>query len=457
MSKLLCFMVMPFGTKKVSPAIDGAPKQIDFDALWINALKPAIEGLGYEPHRADQDTGALIVHEMLERLFYSNLVIADMTLPNGNVYYEIGIRHAAKATGCVLIAADWARPLFDTQQMRRLTYPLQVERVDAEAAEAVRTRLVEGLPELARGKSPMEIVLPGYPNPDPRRAVTMREAVAAAGELEAQIDAVRSLSPGSRRKDAARALAASFPATNVLSVGVAMVIVTTLRDADLWDPMRDYLQALPIEMRETPWMSQQLALARSKAKSSDHELAVASLQQLIRRQGDNSECRGLIGGRYKKLANEAKEGGDMAAYRRYLSLAIKAYEAGMRLDLSGYYPVSNLARLYRERGSEGDGERAEFALRLTQEACEALRVRNDDDEWLRQTLLGAAFDRRDYGSAENLTCEVETQGPALWQLESTINDLRRSVAQIASLDERGQFEALIVRLQTSLSANKQSS
>src|SRR5258708_39801016 len=114
--------------------------------------------------------------------------------------------------------------------MRGLSYRLEVEGVDGEAAEATKTRLVEGLPELARGKSPMEIVLPGYPNPDPRGAVTMREAVAAAGELEAQIDAVRSLSPGNRRKDAARALAASFPAANVLSVGVAMAIVTTLRD-----------------------------------------------------------------------------------------------------------------------------------------------------------------------------------------------------------------------------------
>jgi hypothetical protein len=455
MSKPLCFMVMPFGTKKVVPAIDGAPKQIDFDALWIKALKPAIETLGYEAHRADQDTGALIVHEMLERLFHSNLVIADMTLPNGNVYYEIGIRHAARPTGCVLIGAEWARPLFDTRQMRRLTYPLEVERVNDQAAGQIKTCLVQSVPELARGRSPMEIALPGYPNPDPQGAVTMRQAVAAARELEAKIDAVRSFLPGTPKKDAARELAASNPPVTALSVGVAMAIVITLRDADLWDEMRDYLQALPIEMSESPWMQQQLALARSKAKSSDHELAIASLQQLIRKEGDNSESRGLIGGRYKKLADRAKALGDMAAHRQYLERAIAAYEAGMQLDLGGYYPVSNLARLYRERGGQGDSERAEFALKLTQEACEALRVRNDGDDWLRQTLLGAAFDRGDYANAEKLTLEVEIQGPALWQLESTINDLRRSVAQIESPGERSRFEALIDRLQARLNADKQ--
>ncbi len=450
MPKPLCFMVMPFGNKPVVPAVEGAPQRIDFDLLWSEALKPAIEALGYEAHRADQDAGALIVHEMLERLFYSDLVIADMTLPNGNVYYEIGIRHAAKPNGCVLVAADWTRPLFDTQQMRRITYPLAMERVDAAAAAAIKACLAAGVPSLARGESPMNAVLPGYPNPDPRQAATMREAIAAARDLEARIDAARMLPPGAPRKDAARALAAAFPGAAASSPATAMAVVSALRDADLWDEMRDYLQALPAGLGVRPWMQQQLALAHSKAKSSEHLLAITKLQQLIRDQGDSAENRGLIGGRFKRLADAARKAGDAANCRRYLNLAIQAYEAGMRLDLAGYYPVSNLARLYRERAGAGDAERAAFALGLTQEACEALRARNAADEWLRPTLLGAAFDRHDYGAAESLTAEVETQGAALWQLESTIDDLRRSVAQIDASALQGRFEALVDRLQALL-------
>ena len=99
----VCFMVMPFGTKPVEPRPDSAPDKIDFDALWNKALAPVIEELGYQPVRADQETGASIILEMLERLFFSDLVVADMTLPNGNVYYEVGIRHACKRTGCVLV------------------------------------------------------------------------------------------------------------------------------------------------------------------------------------------------------------------------------------------------------------------------------------------------------------------------------------------------------------------
>jgi hypothetical protein len=88
-------------------------RRIDFNALWDRGYVPVIKALGYELVRADQDTGALIISQMLERLYFSDLVLADMTLPNGNVYYEVGIRHAAKKTGCVLFAADWSRRLFD--------------------------------------------------------------------------------------------------------------------------------------------------------------------------------------------------------------------------------------------------------------------------------------------------------------------------------------------------------
>ena len=122
--KPLCFMIMPYG-RKPTQAEAGHPAEIDFNALWDRAYVPVIDALGYQPVRADQDSGALIINQMLERLFFADLVLADMTIPNGNVYYEIGIRHAAKQTGCVLLAADWSRPLFDVAQMRTIRYPLR--------------------------------------------------------------------------------------------------------------------------------------------------------------------------------------------------------------------------------------------------------------------------------------------------------------------------------------------
>src|SRR5580658_4682368 len=132
-------MIMPYGRKatQVEPS-SRAPGDIDFNALWDKALAPTIQSLGFDPVRADQDTGALIITQMVERLYFADLVLADMTIPNGNVYYEVGIRHAAQKAGCVLLAADWSRQLFDVMQMRTVRYPLADGDVGDEAAREVR-------------------------------------------------------------------------------------------------------------------------------------------------------------------------------------------------------------------------------------------------------------------------------------------------------------------------------
>src|SRR6202051_3946022 len=120
----VCFMIMPYGRKPTQAEPGRGPAEIDFNALWDRGYVPVIKELGYEPVRADQDAGALIISQMLERLYFADCVLADMTIPNGNVYYEVGIRHAAREKGCVLLAADWSRQLFDVVQMRTIRYPL---------------------------------------------------------------------------------------------------------------------------------------------------------------------------------------------------------------------------------------------------------------------------------------------------------------------------------------------
>ncbi len=149
-----------------------APGEIDFNALWDRAFAPTIQALGYEPVRADQDTGALIITQMIERLYFADLVLADMTIPNGNVYYEVGVRHAAKDKGCVLLAADWSKPLFDVAQMRTIRYPLKEGTIEDATAQAVSDAIKASIDALSRGDSPVFQSIKGYPtNPDPSRSV----------------------------------------------------------------------------------------------------------------------------------------------------------------------------------------------------------------------------------------------------------------------------------------------
>ncbi len=178
MPRPICFMIMPYSTKPTgAPADSGGPDKVNFDRLWEAALRPAIDHAGYEPVRANEDIGALIIEQMIERLAISDLVLADISIPNGNVYYEIGIRHAAKEKGCIMTSANWSKPLFDIDQMRRITYPLPAESISDETAAEI-VKIIQGaILSMSEGESPFYQVFPKYPQYEPARATSFREAL----------------------------------------------------------------------------------------------------------------------------------------------------------------------------------------------------------------------------------------------------------------------------------------
>src|SRR5262249_24168924 len=151
----VCYMVMPFRNKKVEePLPPGAPAEIDFDALWERVYWPAIEALGYLPMRADFDPSSAIVKAMLERIAFADLVLADVTLGNGNVYYEVGIRHVAKQTSCVLVAPEWCKPLFDIGQFASIRFPLAHGDIPENEAKIIRACLVAKVPGIKDSRTP---------------------------------------------------------------------------------------------------------------------------------------------------------------------------------------------------------------------------------------------------------------------------------------------------------------
>ena len=94
---------MPFGQK--SDLKSGVV--VDFDQIYNEAIKPAIEQCGLEAHRGDEErTGGIIHNAMIARLLLLEFVVADPTLTNANVFYELRIRHAAKSFTTVPILAN---------------------------------------------------------------------------------------------------------------------------------------------------------------------------------------------------------------------------------------------------------------------------------------------------------------------------------------------------------------
>jgi hypothetical protein len=160
--------------------------------------------------------------------------------------------------------------------------------------------------------------------------------------------------------------------------------------------------------------------------------------------GPTPERLGLLGGRYKRLAVVATA--SEAERRQALENAIVYYERGMELDLNAYYCSSNLPRLYRKRARPLDEELAQTTSRLVIAACERAMKLKVADEWVRPTLLGAAFDLGNPDKAEELADAVIAEGTAKWKVDSTLRDLEASLAQVNDAAKRARLSTVIDRI-----------
>src|SRR5688572_2037119 len=114
MSGQLCFVLMPFGQK---PDAGGAI--VNFDAVYQELIKPAILEAHMEPLRADEEVAGGIIHKaMFERLILCEYAVADLTTGNPNVFYELGVRHAARPASTVALFSKGSRLPFDVTALR---------------------------------------------------------------------------------------------------------------------------------------------------------------------------------------------------------------------------------------------------------------------------------------------------------------------------------------------------
>lgn len=115
------FIAMPFGTK---PGADGKP--LHFNRIYAELLKPALEEAGFKVFRADEEERAGDIRtDMFQELLAADLVVADLTLDNPNVWYELGVRHALRARGVVLVQGPRSTSPFDIYTDRKLRYSVE--------------------------------------------------------------------------------------------------------------------------------------------------------------------------------------------------------------------------------------------------------------------------------------------------------------------------------------------
>jgi tetratricopeptide (TPR) repeat protein len=86
-------------------------------------IAPALIKAGCIPFRADHEPGAGDIRtDMFFELVTADVVIADVSVLNANVFYELGVRHGVAPRGVLMIHGGWAKPPFDVASDRRFEY-----------------------------------------------------------------------------------------------------------------------------------------------------------------------------------------------------------------------------------------------------------------------------------------------------------------------------------------------
>jgi len=160
----ICFVIMPFGEKKVSDD-KGQVRTVNFDPIYKEIFAPAIgavslpEGGTLEPRRTDQDFFAgLIAQDMFEYLEYSRFALADITGLNPNVFYELGVRHRAQQAGTAIFRQPGVNLPFDITQIKAFPYDYQPVDEAAKSRELITRVLTESLKQ-NRLDSPVRLAL----------------------------------------------------------------------------------------------------------------------------------------------------------------------------------------------------------------------------------------------------------------------------------------------------------
>jgi hypothetical protein len=118
-----CFVMMPFGGW--------------FDRYYQEVYVPAIKAAGFEPVRSDElfTTGS-VVEQIWDQVSRSTVLFADLSNKNANVFYELGLAHAARKP-VVLAARDIDDVPFDLRHLRVIVYDVNEPRWSEKLGKSV--------------------------------------------------------------------------------------------------------------------------------------------------------------------------------------------------------------------------------------------------------------------------------------------------------------------------------
>jgi hypothetical protein len=412
----LCFVLMPFGRKS-----DGTGASIDFDAVYELVIAPAIRAAHLEPVRADEEiTGGIVHKPMFERLILCEYAVADLTLANANVFYELGVRHAVRPYSTVLLFAAGTRLPFDVELDRGLPYSLGVsgEPSDIETGRAQLTARLEAARD-ASVDSPVFQLIEGFPQIDRLKTDVFRDQVQYSAAWKERLAQARSLGEEEERLNAVRAAERDLGNLRDVETGILIDLFLSYRAVEGYEEMVSLVERMPRPLAKTPLVREQLGLALNRLQRRGEAERV--LLTLIEVRGPSSETYGILGRVYKDRWTDAKRSGETFLAEGLLDKAVNAYLAGFEADWRDAYPGINAVTLM-ELQDPPDARRSQL-IPVVSYAVERRLASGQADYWDYATRLELAVLAKDENAVGRALPKALAMVRETWEPKTTANNL----------------------------------
>lgn len=394
------FVVMPFGRKQ---GPDG--RWIDFNSIYQDLIKPALEEAGFEPFRADEEAvSGDILTDMFQELLLADLVLADLSIDNANVFYELGVRHAIRKRGLIHIQCGRSYLPYDIFNVRTLPYQCDENgRPDPQYLQKDKQAIVK----MARATwesdhnrihSPIFNLLDGLGEPD-RKAL---RTPLAMGYWQEYREWQERVTIAKRQKRIGDVLLLTEEVSNRLiqedAIAEAGRALTDLANHAL--ALKEYREGLKINPLNSEFRRQE-AFHLSRLKQSDE--AIVKLEWLLQDEPSNIEAICNLARIYKEMwSDEWKniinpQERLQAAYdavhllRKSIETYLKAYRLNQNHCYSGINALTFLAvleHLAQQVGTDDDPEEQALkqqlpALKGAMQFClESTAQKDSNDFWV---------------------------------------------------------------------------
>jgi tetratricopeptide (TPR) repeat protein len=425
--RALCFVDMPFGKK---PDLKSGVV-VDFDQIYREAIKPAIEGCKLEALRGDEErTGGIIHSAMFARLLLAEFVVADLTLANANVFYELGIRHAAKPFTTVPIFANIGALPFDVALVRAVGYQLKNGKLTKTSAQKLKTELAKRLraaiDEVAKNDSPLFQLFPNFPGIDlpDDVAETFKDRIRHVEQFRKMLSSAREQRTLRKKRDALLKIQRSLGDLKTVQRSVLIELMSSFRDAEAFEELVALYNAFPDNLKDYVVAKQQFALALNRRNQpGDREKALKILDDLLKNRGADSETLGIKGRIHKDIYKEAAQAKKITAIAA-LDDAISAYTKGFEADPRDYYPGVNAINLLIQKGDAEALKEAERLLPLVNFAVARRGGSSSSDYWDLATVLELACIGEDWATANRVLPKAILAATASFKTATTLGNLR---------------------------------